>query len=45
MALQLGTMYTPEEALGIRLVDQLAEPENLIDKAEQQMKKWLKIPG
>jgi Delta3-Delta2-enoyl-CoA isomerase len=44
-ALQLGKMYTSDEALTINLVDELAEPANLMSQAEKQMQAWLKIPS
>lgn len=44
-ALQLGLMYSPEEALKISLVDELVAQKDLITKAEQQMQHWLKIPS
>ena len=44
-ALQIGKIFTPKEALQIDLIDELADPKNLIEKAEEQMKIWLKIPG
>ncbi len=44
-ALQIGKIFTPKEALKIDLIDELADPKHLIEKAEEQMKIWLKIPG
>jgi len=44
-ALQLGLLYTPEEALKIKLVDEIAEPATLMLRAEEEMQKWCKIPG
>ena len=44
-ALQLGSLYTAEEALRINLVDELAEPDKVLEQAEVQMQKWLKIPS
>ncbi len=43
-ALQLGKLYSAEEALKINLVDEVAELNDVIPKAEEQMKTWLKIP-
>ena len=44
-ALQLGVMFTPQQALNIKLVDQLVESKDLIEQAESQMAQWLKIPS
>lgn len=44
-ALQLGLLYSDEEALNIKLIDEVAKPEDLMTRAEETMKKWLKIPG
>jgi 3,2-trans-enoyl-CoA isomerase len=44
-ALQLGTLFTPEQALDIKLVDEIVEPKDVLAVAEQEMSKWLKIPG
>lgn len=44
LALQLGKLYTAEEALSVKLVDELAEPTNVLIKAQEQMVKWCKIP-
>ncbi|XP_022092708.1 enoyl-CoA delta isomerase 1, mitochondrial-like isoform X2 [Acanthaster planci] len=44
MGLQLGTLYTPEEALKIGLVDEVAPLDSVVDRAREQVIKWLKIP-
>ncbi|XP_038064587.1 enoyl-CoA delta isomerase 1, mitochondrial-like [Patiria miniata] len=44
MAVGLGTMFTPEEALKIGLVDEVVRPGDLISKAREQLLKWLKNP-
>lgn len=44
LALQLGKLYTAEEALSVKLVDELAEPTDVLIKAQEQMVKWCKIP-
>lgn len=44
-ALQLGSLYSAEQALKINLVDEICTPEELFPKAEQQMQRWLKIPS
>ncbi|XP_038054700.1 enoyl-CoA delta isomerase 1, mitochondrial-like [Patiria miniata] len=45
MAAGLGTLFTPEEALKIGLVDEVVPPCHLISKAREQLLKWLKNPG
>lgn len=44
-ALQLGLLYSPEEALKIKLIDEICAPQDLLAKAEQQMIAWSKIPS
>ncbi|XP_028311044.1 enoyl-CoA delta isomerase 1, mitochondrial [Gouania willdenowi] len=44
MALQLGLLYNPMEALKIGLVDQLVPEDQVLATAAQTMKKWLAIP-
>jgi 3,2-trans-enoyl-CoA isomerase len=44
--IQLGVLNTPEEALRINLVDELAEDQaDLMAKAEKQIQQWSRIPG
>ncbi|CAF0705138.1 unnamed protein product [Brachionus calyciflorus] len=43
-ALQLGKLYSPEEALAVNLVDEIVDANVLIQKAEEQMVKWCSIP-
>lgn len=45
MALELGLLYSPSEALKIGLVDQLVPEDQVLTTAEQTMTKWLAIPG
>lgn len=45
LALQLGELYSPEEALKIGLVDQLVPEDQILTTATQTMTKWLAIPG
>ncbi|XP_019749041.1 enoyl-CoA delta isomerase 1, mitochondrial [Hippocampus comes] len=45
MALALGMLYSPAEALKIGLVDQIVPEEKLMSTAEQAMAKWLAIPA
>jgi len=44
-ALQLGKLYTPEQALSINLVDEIAEPTEVALKAKEAMLQWCKIPA
>lgn len=44
LALQLGKLYSAEEALRIKLVDELAEPKDVLLRAQEQMAIWCKIP-
>ncbi|KAM6966174.1 enoyl-CoA delta isomerase 1, mitochondrial [Tautogolabrus adspersus] len=44
MALELGLLYNPSEALKIGLVDQLVPEDQVLITAAQTMKKWLAIP-
>jgi 3,2-trans-enoyl-CoA isomerase len=44
-ALQLGKMYKPEEALAVNLVDEIVEPAELMQVAEQRMQEWCRIPS
>nr|XP_046271166.1 enoyl-CoA delta isomerase 1, mitochondrial-like [Scatophagus argus] len=44
MALELGLLYNPSEALKIGLVDQLVPEDEVLTTATQTMTKWLAIP-
>ncbi|KAK5856807.1 hypothetical protein PBY51_008377 [Eleginops maclovinus] len=44
MALQLGLLYNPAEALKIGLVDQLVPEDQVLTAATQTISKWLAIP-
>uniref|UniRef100_A0A8C7WNL7 Enoyl-CoA delta isomerase 1, mitochondrial n=1 Tax=Oryzias sinensis TaxID=183150 RepID=A0A8C7WNL7_9TELE len=44
MALQLGLLYNPSEALKVGLVDQLVPEDQILSAATQTMTKWLAIP-
>ncbi|KAM6904740.1 enoyl-CoA delta isomerase 1, mitochondrial [Xenentodon cancila] len=44
MALQLGLLYNPSDALRIGLVDQLVPEDKVLTSATQTMTKWLTIP-
>ncbi|ELU16502.1 hypothetical protein CAPTEDRAFT_218894 [Capitella teleta] len=43
-ALQLGLLYSGENALKVGLIDELVSPEKVMETAEGQMQMWLKIP-
>lgn len=45
LALELGLLYNPSEALKIGLVDQLVPEDQVLTTATQTMTKWLAIPG
>jgi len=44
-ALQIGLLFSPEEALKTNLIDEICAPNELLSKAEIQIQKWLKIPS
>ena len=46
-ASQIGLLYDPEKALTVRLVDEIydADEGELMCKAQEEINKWLKIPG
>uniref|UniRef100_A0ABM0MMT2 Enoyl-CoA delta isomerase 1, mitochondrial-like n=1 Tax=Saccoglossus kowalevskii TaxID=10224 RepID=A0ABM0MMT2_SACKO len=43
-SLQLGKLYSPEQAENIGLVDQICPPDDVLGCARKEMVKWLKIP-
>jgi len=43
-ALQLGTLYSGEHALKVGLIDELVAPDDVLTKAQEQMKIWCQIP-
>ncbi|XP_045214895.1 enoyl-CoA delta isomerase 1, mitochondrial-like [Mercenaria mercenaria] len=43
-ACQKGLMMTTEQAFEVGLVDEVVTPEIIIEKAQNEMKSWLKIP-
>lgn len=45
LALQLGLLYSPAEALKVGLVDQLVPEDQVLATSLQTMTKWLAIPG
>lgn len=44
-SLQLGLLYSPQEALKIGLVDDLVPEEKIQARAAEVMAQWLAIPG
>lgn len=44
-ALQLGELYSPEQALSIGLIDKIEPLDSVVKSAEDEMARWLKIPG
>lgn len=45
LALQLGKLYSPSEALSVGLVDKLVEPTQMASTVNETMTQWLQIPG
>lgn len=45
IALELGLLYSPSEALKVGLVDLLVPEDQVLTTATQTMTKWLAIPG
>lgn len=46
IALQLGTLFSPEQALNIGLIDQVApDLASATEAAQSQLKAYMKIPG
>jgi len=43
-ALQLGKLYSPQEAVAVGLVDQVVPLESVAATVESTMAQWLKIP-
>jgi 3,2-trans-enoyl-CoA isomerase len=44
LALSLGTLYSPQEAMDIGLVDKLITDGDVVDAAMKEALKWIKIP-
>lgn len=44
-ALSLGTLYSPDEALNIGLVDEVVPSEEVLARAQAEAAKWAKIPS
>jgi 3,2-trans-enoyl-CoA isomerase len=45
LACQKGLMMTTEQAFKVGLVDEVVTPDIVLEKAQNEMKSWLKIPG
>lgn len=45
VAIQKGTLYSAVKALDIGLVDELCPASNLMDRANDEVQKWLAVPG
>lgn len=45
LALNIGKIFSPQQALRIRLVDELCPKDSLMSEAENRMKEWCKIPS
>ena len=44
-ALQLGLLFNPDEALAIKLVDEVVEKQERMWKKQERIKEWLQIPS
>ncbi len=44
-SLQLGHMYDTESALRVGMIDQIVEPSSVLIAAEEELAKWVIIPG
>ena len=44
-ALQLGLVFSPQEALSMGLVDELCQAEELMNRVNHKVEQWLAIPG
>lgn len=45
LALQMGKLYSPQEALSVGLVDQVSALDEVPAAVTATMKQWLKVPG
>jgi len=43
-ALQLGHLYSGEEALKVGLIDELVAPDQMEQQIQAQLKQWLRVP-
>lgn len=44
MALSMGTLFNPSEALGIGLIDLVVDRESVVESSQETAKRWAKIP-
>ncbi len=44
LALSLGTLFTPQEALDVGLVDEVVSDSNVVEIAQQRARDWVRIP-
>ena len=45
LALQQGRFFSPADALDIKLVDEIVPKDQVVQRAEEQMKLWCQIPA
>jgi ClpP class serine protease len=45
IALQLGKLYTPQQALSVNLIDEIVESKQLLSKGAEHIRQWCKIPS
>jgi Delta3-Delta2-enoyl-CoA isomerase len=44
-ALQIGRLYSSEEALKVGLVDEVVPESDVVQHAKDELNKWLQVPG
>jgi 3,2-trans-enoyl-CoA isomerase len=44
LAMSLGTLFTPEQALKIGMVDELVDVDNVLEKSKETALEWARIP-
>jgi len=44
-ALQLGKLYSADEALKVGLVDEVVPEDTVVQHAKEELIKWLQVPG
>ena len=45
LASQLGKKFSPQEALNVKLVDEIVPQKSVLEVAENHMKMWCQIPS